>query len=221
MHERHTANDDSLTVPSAIRDSPLMKKGGCAIYKNFPSGLVCAGLLAESRLCLSGAVATAVATSEDAQERGGNPARRFISASGSDEQARFYHDPKTARFLARLCIGLVCPTGECGTYTYYARPGDHLALHRDIETCDIAVITCLLDRHRRGSAGGLTRFYPARQYEMLSSIRATPDVGAVSVRLQVGHTMVMFGGVVPHLIDPLGPGELRVVSILCFRVCAD
>ena len=70
MHDRGPVSDDPQTVPRAIRDSPLMKKGGCAIYKNFPSGVVCARLLVESRLCLFGAVATAVATSEDAQERG-------------------------------------------------------------------------------------------------------------------------------------------------------
>ena len=113
------------------------------------------------------------------------------------------------------------PTGKSGTYTYYARPGDHLALHRDIETCDIAVVTCLLNRHREGSAGGLTRFYPTRQHESLTTIRATPRDSAVSIRLPVGHTMVMFGGLVPHLIEPLGLGELRIVSVLCFRAYAD
>jgi hypothetical protein len=198
-----------------------MKKGGCAICNRFPSAAVCARLLAESRLCLIKAVATAVATSDQEEMRGGNPARRFVSAGGGEEQAAFYHNPETARFLAHISTCRVRPTGEQGTYTYYARPGDHLALHRDIETCDMAVVTCLLECHCKGSTGGVTRFYPARQHELLSQIRATPDVGAVNVRLQVGHTMVMFGGLVPHLIEPLGLGELRIVSILCFRVCAD
>ena len=40
------------------------------------------------------------------------------------------------------------------------------------------------------------------------------------VRLPVGSTMVMCGGLVPHLIEPLAAGELRIVSILCFRVLA-
>jgi hypothetical protein len=221
MQSRGITGGDPQSVLRAICESTLMKKGGCAIYDHFPSAAVCARLLAESRLCLASAVATAVTTSDGEEVRGGNPARRFISAGGGEEQAAFYRNPKTARFLGRICTCRVRPTGEHGTYTYYARPGDHLALHRDIETCDIAVVTCLLDCHCKGSTGGVTRFYPVRQHEMLSQIRATPDVGAVNVRLQVGHTMVIFGGLVPHLIQPLAPSELRIVSILCFRVCGD
>jgi hypothetical protein len=197
-----------------------MREGGCAIYDQWPGVAMCARLLAESRLCLHGAVVTAVATSDDEELRGGSPARRFISAGGAGEQTAFYRHPETSRFLAGICNAPVHPTGESGTYTYYARTGDHLALHRDIEMCDIAVITCLLDRHREGSTGGLTRYYPTRQYEKLSRIRSTPDDGAVTVRLPVGGTLVMFGGIVPHLIEPLAPGDLRVVSILCFRVQA-
>jgi hypothetical protein len=221
MQSKGTTSGDPQSVLRAIRESALMKKGGCAMYAHFPSAAVCARLLSESRLCLTSAVATAVATSDEEEVRGGNPARRFISAGGGEEQAAFYHNPETARFLTRICSCGVRPIGTHGTYTYYARPGDHLALHRDIETCDIAVVTCLLDRHRKGSTGGLTRFYPVRQHELLSRIRATPDIGVLNVRLQVGHTMVIFGGIVPHLIEPLGPGELRIVSILCFRVCAN
>lgn len=221
MHGARVRTVRSQPLPRAIHDSALMKEGGCAIYDHLPGIAACAGLLQEARLCLHGAIASAVATSDSEEVRGGNPARRFISAGGGEEQAAFYRHPDTTRFLAAICNSPVRPTGESGTYTYYARPGDHLALHRDIETCDIAVITCLLDRHREGSVGGLTRFYPARQNEPLSHIRATPADGAVIVRIPFGHTMVMFGGLVPHLIEPLNPGELRIVSILCFRVCVD
>jgi len=205
-------------LPRAIRDSELMKSEGCAIFDRFPGAAVCARLLAESRLCLQGAVTTAITTSDDEEVRGGNPARRFISAGGGSEQMAFCNDPKTMRFLSEICNAPVRPTGECGTYAYYARPGDHLALHRDIETCDIAVVTCLLDRHGEGSSGGLTRYYPDRPHEPLSRIRATPDDGAMRVRVPVGSTLVMFGGIVAHLIEPVAAGELRVVSILCFSV---
>ena len=221
MHGARVTSVGPQTVPRAIRDSALMKAGGCAIYDHLPGTAACARLLEEARRCLRGAVASAVATSDSEEVRGGSPARRFISAGGGEEQAAFYRDPETTRFLAAICNAPARPAGESGTYTYYVRPGDHLALHRDIETCDIAVVTCLLDRHREGSSGGVMRFYPARRHEPLSRIRATPGDGAVSVRLPVGHTMVMFGGLVPHVIEPLGPGGLRIVSILCFRVCAD
>lgn len=220
MHIRNETSPRPQPVPRAIRDSALMRQGGCAIYDHLPGVAACARLLEEASRCLRGAVISTIATSDGGEVRGGNPARRFISAGGGEAQTEFYHAPETARFLSGTCNAPVRPTGGGGTYTYYARPGDHLALHRDIETCDLAVITCLLDRHRRGSGGGLTRYYPARQNEPLPRIRATPDVGVVSVRLPVGSTMVMFGGLIPHLIEPLGSGELRIVSILCFRVHA-
>jgi hypothetical protein len=210
---------DARRVPPAIRASVLMRAGGCAIFENVPNPDVCTRLLAESRRCVRGATACAVATSEGAEVRGGEPARQFVSAAGGEEQTQFYFDGGTARFLSEVCSAPVVPTGGRGTYTYYARAGDHLALHRDIETCDVAVITCLLDRHHDGSRGGLTRFYPERQDEPLSRIRAAPEDGAMDLRLPVGRTMVMFGGLIPHLIEPIGPGELRIVSILCFRAC--
>ncbi len=198
-----------------------MKSGGCATYDHIPGIGICTRLLEESRLCLQAAVSTAAPNSDGEEVRGGSPARQFISASGGEEQAAFYHDPKMARFLARVCNGTVRPAGQRGSYAYYARPGDHLALHRDIETCDIAVVTCLLDRYLNGSNGGVTRYYPGRQHEALTQIRAKPNDGVMSVRLPVRSTMVMFGGLVAHLIEPLGPGELRIVSILCFRVYAN
>jgi hypothetical protein len=205
------------SVPHPIRDSTLMRAGGCAIFRDIPGVAICKRLLAESQRCLRNAVFNNVAVSDNEEIRGGNPARRFISASGGEEQAAFYHNPETARFLAELCNAFVCPTGERGTYSYYSRAGDHLALHRDIVTCDISVITCLLDRHHTGNTGGLTCLYPTRQHEALSRIRAAASKGAINVRLPVGSTMVIFGGVVPHLIQPIAANELRIVSILCYR----
>lgn len=204
-------------VPAALRESPLMKAGGCAIYDHFPGGETCKDLLEESRRCLPGAEASARSVSDQEEIRGGKPARQLISTAGGSAQTAFYHDPGTAAFLTGICNSPVTPTGSGGTYSYYARPGDHLALHRDIHTCDVAVITCLLDRHHEGSEGGFTRYYPSRQHEPLSRIRAAPALGALDVRLPAGSTMVMFGGLIPHLILPVGAGEIRIVSLLCFR----
>ena len=215
-HQQTALTAPPRPQPQAILDSVLMKAGGCVIFDRFPDASVCALLLAESRLCLDGAVTTTITTTDNEEGRGGNPARRFISASGRNKQIAFLNDPETTRFLSEICSAPVRPTGACGTYTYYARPGDHLALHRDIETCDVAVVTCLLDRHPTGSSGGLTRYYPGRQHEPLSRIGATPDDGVMRVRVPVGSTLVMFGGVVAHAIESVAAGELRVVSILCF-----
>lgn len=206
----------SESPPQWVRESALMKAGGCAILDHFVNAVTCARFLEESKQCLHSAVASQVTMSDDEEIRGGNPARSFVSAAGGTVQTEFYHSPQTAQFLAEICNTPVKPTGRIGTYSYY-RPGDHLALHRDIHSCDVSVITCLLDRHRNTSNGGITRFYPNRQHEPLSRIRATPSHGAIRVRLPVGSTMIFFGGLIPHLIEPLGASELRIVSILCFR----
>src|SRR5207302_192501 len=117
--QRTGAASIHLPVPRAIGDSLLMKEGGCAIYDQLPGTASCARLLAESRRCVHGAVSTVIATSDDEEVRGGSPARCFVSAGGGDEQAAFYYDSKTTRFLAHICNGLVRPTGQNGTYNYY------------------------------------------------------------------------------------------------------
>jgi hypothetical protein len=196
-----------------------MQKGGFDVYQDLNSAALCGRLLGEAWQCSAFAQPSEISFSDNEEVRGGQPARRFLSAPGGQVQAGFYHAPDVIGFLQSICNAAVAPTGALGTYTYYACPGDHLSLHRDIETCDVAVVTCLLDRHKCGGCGGLTRLYPQRQREPLSHIRASPNLGAVTTRVAVGQTMVMFGGLVPHAILPLGVGELRVVSVLCYRVC--
>jgi hypothetical protein len=204
-------------VPKAVQGSPLMKKGGFDVFEGLPDRKTCARLLAEARHCLATAKPSDVSVSDNEEVRGGRPARRFLSAIGGAVQEGLYQDRGVIHFLETICNVPILPTGGRGTYTYYARSGDHLALHRDIETCDVALITCLLDRHNPGSSGGVTRLYPQRQTEPLSRIRATPGFGSINVRVLAGQTMVMFGGVVPHAIVPLEAGEMRVVSVLCYH----
>lgn len=194
-----------------------MKKGGFDVFEGLPDRETCARLLGEARQRAATAKPSEIPFADNEEVRGGQPARRFLSASGGAMQTEFYQHGGLARFLETICNAAIVPSGAQGTYTYYARQGDHLALHRDIETCDVSVITCLLDHHEPASTGSCTRLYPSRQNEPLSMIRAYPDCGAVNVRLAPGQTMVVFGGMVPHLITPLGAGERRIVSVLCFR----
>ena len=165
-------------VPPAMRDSILMRKGGFDIFRGLPEANTCTRLLEEARKCLSAAAPSEIGVSDDQEVRGGRPARRFLSANGGAIQSAFYQNPEVINFLKSLSGLPVRPTGGSGTYTYYVRAGDHLALHRDIETCDVAVITCLFDRHNPGSRGGFTLLYPGRQTEPLSRIRATSQLGS-------------------------------------------
>jgi hypothetical protein len=209
---------DRADLPGSVLDSDLMRAGACAILARFPAAALCAQLLGEARAQLRRAVASNVGACDGEEWRGGSPARRFVSAPGGSAQADWYGAPETTRILSQLCNARVVPTGGAGTYTYYARAGDHIALHRDIRTCDLATITCLLDRAHGGGTGGLVRCYPERLYEPLSRVRASPERGAVDLRIPVGSTLVLLGGLVPHRVLPTAAGELRVVSILCFRI---
>jgi hypothetical protein len=134
-----------------------------------------------------------------------------------EKQRELYHDKRLIDFLQQVTGLTLQPSGQSGTYTYYARPGDYLAIHRDIDICDLAVITCLYDGPRTDNEGGLLTFYPQRLAERLSAIRATPQEGAVKMRLRPGQTLVLLGGIVPHAILPTARGQVRIVSILCYR----
>ena len=60
--------------------------------------------------------------------------------------------------------------------------------------------------------------WPERAEEPLSAIRADPGRGAVLRRLGPGQTLLLMGGMVPHALLPVRSGQLRFISVLCFRV---
>ncbi len=215
------------TMPTTIdvrwnemQRSTLMKTGGMIVLDDLVSRDRCRALLQEARSQTIHATQSNVTTIDTEEIRGGNPTRRFVSSAGSDTQMCFYQCRSTIARLSELCGTQLQPTGKCGTYTYY-RPGDFLSLHRDIETCDVSVITCLLDNHAVNSRGGTTVLYPQRCAEPLSRIRATSRQGARRLRLAVGSTLVFLGGQIPHLIETLGPQDFRIVSILCYRLASE
>lgn len=103
-----------------------------------------------------------------------------------------------------------------GTYSAYAA-GHFLALHRDIRTCDVSVITCLCDDGGESASGAL-RLYPRRCHEPLSAIGQAPDRDAIVVQLRPLQTLVIFGGIVPHEVLPVSGPRVRVTSLLCYQV---
>jgi hypothetical protein len=205
-------------IPAAVAASPLMKRGGFDVFEGLLDAHGLALMRSEAERMRSMARVSEVAASDGEEVRGGSPARRLASAPGGSVQDAFYGSSWVLGVLNDVAGVPLVPTGGRGTYSYYVRPGDHLALHRDIVTCDLAVITCLRDRYDAAGGGGLLHLYPERHAEPLSAIRAAPDRGAVPVRLGPGQTIVMFGGIVPHLLTPVDAGQERVISILCYRV---
>jgi len=150
--------------------------------------------------------------------QGGTPARCFRSVPGGDIQTAIFHSPGMVQFLAQWSGFRLKPSGERGSYSYYMRPGDHLALHRDVNSCEFVVITCLHDSGNRDDNFGVLCLYPSRTQEPISAIRANPDLGALPIHLNVGQSVVMRGGLIPHVLLPQQVTQTRIVSILCYQL---
>jgi hypothetical protein len=210
----------ATSLPAVMQNSPLLKQGGFAIFEGVLDVRGVERMLDEALQFLPSAQPNERAESDNMEGRGGNPARKFLSIQGGPLQDTLYSAGWMIDFLQRVTGAPVLPTGARGTYSYYIRRGDFLALHRDIITCDLAVITCLQDQASSLAPGGRLTVYPARLFEPLSAIRATPDDGVIGLRLEEGQTIVMYGGILPHAVSPMLDGQKRIVSVLCYEVHA-
>lgn len=207
-----------IAIPRAISESTLMRQGGYGVYAGFPDAAICTQLYREASERYSTATAQENWDDDLEEVRGGTPSRRLLSAEAGPLQDQLYIAPWLLDLLSATCGVRISPAGSRGSYSYYVRPGDFLALHRDVETCDLAMITCLCETSDAPDASGALALYPDRIHHPLSTIRAHPDDGAVLVKLQPGQTILMYGGLIPHMLIPVREGQARVISVLCFRV---
>ncbi|HEX8921611.1 MAG TPA: hypothetical protein VF766_09050 [Pyrinomonadaceae bacterium] len=194
-----------------------MAKGGFEVFEGFLDQEGYDLMLAEAVQLARDAPVSNVSISDEEEVRGGAPARHFRSVPGGPVQEAFYQSPSLLKLLSELCNVTLTPLGGRGTYSFYAEPGDYLAIHRDIESCDVAVITCLYNAPRLDDYGGALCLYPTRLFEPLSAVRSTPHEGALVVNLEPGQTIAMFGGIIPHTLLPTSAGQTRIVSVLCYR----
>lgn len=208
----------AVSIPPFIRESPLMRAKGFTILDGLVAPTTLKMLLSEAVELYQAASDNKVLVSDGFEGRGGSPARSFFSASGGPVQDALYSAPDLLDYLRKLTGTDVSLSGGRGTYSYYTRPGDYLALHRDVESCDLTLITTLHDRLGPESEGGALCLYPDRILEPLSAIRGAPEQGAVKKRMQPGQTLAFYGGIVPHALLPVVADQHRIVSILCFRV---
>jgi hypothetical protein len=204
-------------IPAVIRRSRLMERGGFDVFEGLVDNSLRRALLNEALTLLPFAGQCEVRIADGEQVRGGRPRRRFTNGQGGALQKSFYEAPWVLDFLRGLTNSTLKGTGALGTYSYYVKPGDYLEIHRDVVDCDVAAITCLSDLAKPESDGGQLCLYPERLFEPLSEIRATPDHGAVRVRVGLGQTIVMYGGIVPHALLPVDQGQARIVSVLCYK----
>lgn len=205
-------------IPVAIQRSRLMSQGGFDVYEGLHDERFLQHLVAEAQTQYGAANTCDVAVHDGEEVRGGVPERRFLSSPGGVVQDSFYWAPWVLELLRKLTVPELVPSGKRGTYSYYHRPGDFLGIHRDIDACDVAVITCLVDGVKKSDDSGSLCMYPDRLAEPLSKVRSAPDKGALKLHLNVGQTIVMYGGLIPHTLLPVAPGDSRVVSVLCYRI---
>lgn len=204
-------------IPSAIFDSPLMRRGGFDIFSGIVDESIKNLLLAEAVKQQKVMTESFVSAPDIEEIRGGMPRRKFLSSAGGEFQHAFYQSEWLIEFLRNLTTPLLRPTGQYGTFSYYLRTGDFLEIHRDITACDVAVITCLENRFGEDKTGGKLCLYPSKTQALLSEIRASPEEGAYKVLLEEGQTLVMYGGIVPHALLPVNKSQKRIVSVLCYK----
>jgi hypothetical protein len=198
-------------------DAPLSLGGGCIVSEVSLHAGWFAKLQSEVRRRSADAREQEVVTGDADDIRGGTPPRRLMALSAGPALNGLYSDSALRETLSRLCGARVAPRGPEGSYSIYARPGDYLGLHRDMDQCDVALITVLEDTAAPGEGGALV-IYRQRRKEKLATIRARPHAGAEAVYARPGQSILLAGGLVPHCVTPTVPGQVRIISALCFRV---
>jgi hypothetical protein len=146
--------------------------------------------------------------------RGGEPSRDIVGMSAGSIQYTILGSTAIAEAVSQVC-GFQVRCAGAGSYSWYVEPGDHLGLHRDIISCDVAVITCLEKTGPAAGALGMLCVYPDYLWAPLRDVRRE---GMMAVPMEAGDTAVLAGGVVPHEVMPSVRGQRRVVSIVCFRL---
>jgi hypothetical protein len=195
-----------------IAGTQLAHLGGAALV-NLLDDRALRALQAEAARQATVAAPMLVARGSSGDESRGDPDRWLDSAPGGPALHAFYHAPQVSALLRSLTGLSWRTTGEVGSFSYYRRPGHHLGLHRDIESCELAVITCVRDdRPAPDAGGGVLSLYPSRAGEPLAQIKRSLESGAVEVRLVPGQSIVLFGGLITHRLTPLAAGQVRVIT---------
>lgn len=189
----------------------LLERGGVAVVQGLLGDALQEQLLAEATERLAEAERF-VTNGRNLEWRGGNPARVYRAAAAGREQYRVFSCKSMLDALSELCGHAVQCSGT-GSYTYYHDTGDYLGLHRDIERCEVATITCLEDDGPE-LRGGL-RAYPEYAGRPLVAIYEDRPLG-VELPTRPGDTIVIAGGIVPHEVTPIVAGQRRTVALACY-----
>jgi hypothetical protein len=206
-------------VQETLARTPLGAAGGWTVAPLLGPRAVAALAREAARAHAAGAGVARLNVSPDEDRRRGNPARWLESAAAGPALHAFYTSPLLAAWLRRRTDLEWVRAGDVGSYSYYRRAGHFLGVHRDIDTCDLAVITCISDDGAApASIEGTLSLWPGRTGDPISAVRAAPAGGRVTVRLRPGEAIVLLGGMIPHALEPLAAGHTRITTPLCFHL---
>jgi hypothetical protein len=193
----------------------LYRQGGWLALPSLFSTSAVAELEAEARAVRHTGQRNEWPHPDHSESRGSNPPRAFLTAHGAQTHWRLHAAPELIDTVAVLCGVRPQPIGG-GTFTYYEFAGDFLGLHMDVASCDLTVITCL--RETFGAARGGLLVYPNFMEAPLSQARAAGRGTAIPVAIEAGASIVLLGGVLPHEVTPMQPGQERVIAVMCYRI---
>jgi hypothetical protein len=210
----------SAGVSERLASSELIRYGGAALARLADAETIAAMRL-EALARGESAETARVLQPRDEDTRRGDPDRWLDWAPGGPALKAFYLSPHVLATLGQITGVTWMPSGRQGSYSYYRRPGQYLGLHRDVDVCDLAIITCV-DERLPATAGssGMLCLYPGRTRDRLSEIRRSPNRGPVVMRLEPGTSLILLGGMIPHWLMPVAAGQARIVAPLCYRPAA-
>ena len=208
--------DVARELQRLLFDSPLHQAGGCVVL-NLVEPAMLALLQTEVAQRQHEASVMRTTVSLDRGTERGNPDRWLESVPGGPVLNELYADAGLLDALYTLTGLNWVPAGASAAYSFYRAHGHYLGLHRDIEECDLAVIICVYSTgDGDGDRAGNLIVYPSRCHEPLETIQNAPEEGAWVVSVQPGKVVVLLGGLVPHAVTPMQPGQMRIMAPLCY-----
>ena len=127
------------SIPDYVLQSMFLRQGGFRVFSGLLSSEWQAAMFEEASELMPYAEDNVTMGHDSEEIRGGTPPRSFLSVTAGSVLNAFYQSPEVKTFLEQVTGIPVYLSGMQGTYSFYARPGDYLGLHRDIVTCVLFV----------------------------------------------------------------------------------
>jgi hypothetical protein len=209
--------DQTTSTGEWLKQSRLAKRGGFLVSKRLFNERALHAMFNE-------ACQTFHTAKEEFQEgpskenwRGGLPPRRLLSGPGGPIQDQLYCAPALCDYLSEQIGMPMVASGNRASYSYYCREGDYLDLHLDVNSCDISVIVVISENTSPEQAGGELVLYPTFLGKPLSAVRESSGEDEIVLKLVAGDTLILAGGLVPHLVRPVHAGQYRITAPMCFQ----